>query len=290
MKKLKLFLTLSALVFVTSNAMAQADSTAKDTSTYIVLTNDGGEFIGKIISDDGRELQLNTINKGLVIIPKYAIKSITKANADNLRGGEYFFENPHASRYFYTPTGYGMKKGTGYVQTIWGLYYQLQYGITDNFSFGVSTTIVGSPIMFTPKYSHEINPKLHLAVGAQFGFETYSAIAGDPALLGIGYASLTTGSKEDNMTFGLGYAQASFDGESGGGAAVSVAGVTRLAKKISLMGEFWYLPTEGTLFGGPGLRIMRKTDNILDVGFWVVGFQGDFIPLPIPFVSYTWSL
>lgn len=290
MKKLKVVFTLLALVCVTSYASAQSDSTAKDTSTYIVLTNDGGEFIGKIESDDGRELKLLTINKGVVIVPKYAIKSMEKANSDNVRGGEYFFENPHASRYFYTPTGYGIKKGTGYVQTIWGMYYQLQYGITDNFSMGVSTSIVGTPITLTPKYSFEINPKLHLAIGAQIGTETYTAVMGEPVLLGIGYASLTTGSKEDNVTFGLGYAGVTFDGDGYGGAAVSIAGVTRLAKKLSLMGEFWFLPSEGVAFGGPGLRIMRKKENIIDFGFWVVGFEGEFIPLPIPFFSYTWSL
>jgi hypothetical protein len=293
MKKLKVTLTLLALVCITNMAKAQSDSTSssvKDTSTYIILTNDGGEFIGKIESDDGRELKLMTIIKGVVIVPKYAIKSMTKANQDNLRGGEYFFENPHASRYFYTPTGYGIQKGTGYVQTIWGLYYQLQYGVTDNFSIGVSTSIFGTPITLTPKYSFEINPKLHLAIGAQVGTETYTAVLGEPVLLGIGYASLTTGSKEDNVTFGLGYAGATFDGDAYGGPAVSIAGVTRLAKKLSLMGEFWILPSEGIAFGGPGLRIMRKKENILDVGFWVFGFEGEFVPLPIPFVSFTWAL
>jgi len=213
---------------------------------------------------------------------------MTKANQDNLRVGEYFSENPHASRYFYTPTGYGIKKGTGYVQTIWGVYYQLQYGITDNFSMGVSTTFIGTPITLTPKYSFEINPKLHMAVGAQFGIETYSTGGGNPVLLGIGYTSLTAGSREDNLTFGLGYAQIYFDGESGGGAAISIAGVTRVAKKISLMGEFWILPKVGIQFGGPGVRIIRKKENILDFGFWVVGSGGFFVPAP--FFSYTWTL
>lgn len=290
MKKIKVLLTLMALVCVTYNAQAQADSTAKDTSIYIIITNDNGEFIGKIESDDGREIKLQTIKKGVVIIPKYAIKSITKSTQDNLKNGEYYFENPHASRYFYTPTAYGIKKGTGYVQTVWGLYYQLQYGVTDDFSIGISTSIIGNPITLTPKYSFEINPKLHLAIGAQVGIETYSTLLGEPTILGIGYASLTAGSKEDNVTFGLGYAGISFFDESYGGVAVSAAGVTRIAKKISLMGEFWYLPSEGVIFGGPGLRIMRKTDNIIDVGFWVVGFEGSVFPLPIPFFSYTWGL
>ncbi len=291
MKKIKIILRLLVLVCLTNIANAQSDSTSsevKDTSTYIVITNDGGEFIGKIESDDGRELKLMTINKGAVIIPKYAVKSMTKANLDNMRGGEYFSENPHASRYFYTPTGYGIKKGEGYVQTIWGVYYQLQYGITDNFSLGVSTTFIGTPITLTPKYSFEINPKLHIAVGAQIGIETYTTVNGNPILLGIGYTSLTAGSKEDNLSIGLGYAQISFDGENGGGAAVSLAGITRVAKKISIMGEFWVFPKDGVLFGGPGLRIIRKKENILDFGFWVVGSGGDFIPGP--FLSYTWAL
>lgn len=288
MKKLKVILTLMALVCVTNIANAQADSTAKDTSKFIVITNDGGEFIGTIESDDGRELKLQTIDKGVVIIPKYAIKSITKANNDNLINGVYFFENPHSSRYFYTPSGYGIKKGEGYVQTIWGVYYQLQYGITDNFSIGASTTIIGSPLTFTPKYSYEIKPKLNIAVGAQVGTETYSLVNGRKPFLGIGYASLTKGSKENNLTFGVGYAFLRFDDQQEGGAAFSVAGITRLAKKISMMGEFWVIPNQEILFGGPGVRIMMKRENILDFGVWVMGDGNNYIPAP--FLSYTWSL
>lgn len=256
---------------------------------YIIITSDGGEHIGTIISDDGREIKLNTDKKGIIFIPKYTIKTMEKVNDNNVLNGEYLFENPHASRYFYTPTGFALKKGTGYVQTIWGFYYHLQYGITDNFSLGVATTFIGMPITITPKYTFDLKDNLKLAIGAQVGALTWLSMEENP-LLGIGYASITSGTKENNVTLGAGYSFINIDGETFNGVAISAGGTARLAKKISLIGEFWMLPESKVVFGGPGVRIMRKEDNAIDFGFWVVGFDGEVVPVPIPVVSFTWGL
>lgn len=212
-----------------------------------------------------------------------------KANSNNIQNGEFIFENPHASRYFYTPTGYALKKGEGYVQTIWGFYYHLQYGITENFSLGLATTFIGMPVTISPKYTFDLKENLKLAVGAQVGALTWLSTQENP-LLGIGYATITSGSKENNVTLGAGYSFINIGGETFNGYAIAGGGTTRLAKKISLMGEFWMLPESRVVFGGPGVRIMRKSDNALDFGFWVVGFEGEFVPVPIPVMSFTWAL
>lgn len=272
--------------------MAQVETPADSAKVrYVIETNDGGEHIGYILADDGREVKFQTENKGVIFIPKYTIKSMKPLKDENYKNGEYLFQNPHASRYFYTPTGYALEKGEGYVQTIWGFYYQLQYGITDNFSLGIGTTFIGMPITLTPKYTFDLKEKLKLSVGAQVGTLTWLPITGlENPLMGIGYSTLTSGSKEHNVTLGVGYASINIDGQSEGGWAISAGGTTRLAKKISLVSEFWFLPESGVVFGGPGVRVMRKKDNALDFGFWMIGYEGEFVPFPIPMMSWTWGL
>jgi opacity protein-like surface antigen len=249
----------------------------------VITTNDGGEHIGYIITDNGREIELMTEKKGKVFIPKYAIKSMVKLNTDNYKDGVYLFSNPHASRYFYTPSAFALEKGDGYVQTIWFFYYQLQYGITDNFSLGVSTTFLGNPVAITPKYTIKTKKEnVNFAIGAQMGTTTWGfGFDNTRPFLGIGYGVMTVGSKENNVTFGGGYAFATFEGESQDGVALALGGSQRVAKSISLMAEFWY---------GPGVRILREQKNAWDFGFWVVGDDGGVLPIPLPYLSFTWKL
>jgi len=68
-----IIVTLLALMFLLgNNAIAQIDTTKITTNKiFIIITYDGGEFIGKIIFQDAKEVIIETIDRGQVSIPKY---------------------------------------------------------------------------------------------------------------------------------------------------------------------------------------------------------------------------
>lgn len=76
--KKKLLFTISLFILmIISVTDAKAQNGGSDsTKTYLVVKNDGTELIGKILSDDGREVLLLTEAMGKIFIPKSDIKSI----------------------------------------------------------------------------------------------------------------------------------------------------------------------------------------------------------------------
>ena len=69
---------------------------------FLITKTDGGEFIGEIISDDGREMLLMTATIGKIYINKSDISRITFVDekSTNKVGGEFRAEGPFTTRYF----------------------------------------------------------------------------------------------------------------------------------------------------------------------------------------------
>ena len=73
-----------ALCFLGSQSVfAQTPSTtapSTDTTKYLIVKNDGNEYVGQILSDDGREVLIETKSLGKIYIPKSDIKSMRPIN------------------------------------------------------------------------------------------------------------------------------------------------------------------------------------------------------------------
>jgi len=65
-------------------ANGQVDTTKTTSKLYIITTNTGGEFIGKIISHDAKEILIETQDRGQVFIPKFEIKEIKELETGEL--------------------------------------------------------------------------------------------------------------------------------------------------------------------------------------------------------------
>ena len=195
------------------------------------------------------------------------------------------FPNPHPSRYFYTPSAIPMDKGEVYIQSVYGLAYQVQFGVTENFSIGATTTLLATPLALTAKYSIKIDEKNTLAFGGLAGIVGW----GTQTNLGIGFGAFTHGTKESNVTFAAGYAWINTKEDNGGGNSpvMSLSGNQRLSKNLSLMGELWYLPEAGVFFGGPCFRLYKSKKSSFDFGIWCIGVE-DKNPF-IPVVGYTYN-
>ncbi|MBM3418968.1 MAG: hypothetical protein FJY17_08645, partial [Bacteroidetes bacterium] len=94
--------------FVTFSFLAQTIS--KD-SIYVIKKANGVELIGKLISDDGREVLLMTDKMGKVYISKSDIISMKLIEEGDMVNGEYIEEGPFTTRYSFTTNAFPVKKG-----------------------------------------------------------------------------------------------------------------------------------------------------------------------------------
>lgn len=120
MKKQYLFhlcLTLALYFFGSQSAFAQVPnsepntSTSGDTTKYVVIRNNGIEYVGLLLSDDGREVLIMTQTLGKVYIPKSDIKSIKPLDySEEVKKGEYTGGGVFATRYQFTTSCFPIKK------------------------------------------------------------------------------------------------------------------------------------------------------------------------------------
>ena len=287
----------SVMSQVNSQPAIDSSNTADTTLKYVVVELENNTSItGKKVSDDGREIGIMTVDKGLILIPKYQIRTITVSATMPTVGGKRVFPNPHPSRYFYSPSGIPLKKGEGYIQAIYYLAFQGQYALTDHWSIGVTTTYIACPLLINAKYTNTLHKSadgkknVYLATGIQAGSLTW---INPGTYLGLGYAGLTFGNSESNITINGGVlASSSSDNYYSSGRssasqpAISLSWNQRVSSNASFMGEVWLLGN--TIIGGPGMRFYSGRKNTVD--FAILGgadlSYGDGI-FGIPFISWT---
>ena len=158
MKSLKAYF--AVIAFITLFVNDSISQKFQDSTLYSIETSDGNEYIGKIISRDGDHITLLTDKLGEIKIFTRYIKSIKEISETSFKGGSYWFENPQATRYFWAPNGYGLKKGEAYYENVWIFFNQASVGITDNFSLGAGMvpafifSWAPTPVWITPKFFH----------------------------------------------------------------------------------------------------------------------------------------
>lgn len=250
----------------------------------IVIKNDGTEFIGYIISQDEREVLLDTETLGQVVIPKHEIREIREVDQKDMKDGVFMSSNVFSSRYFLTTNGLSMKKGENYA--LINLYGpEAHFCLADNFTLGGLTSWVGVPLIVSLKYSIHVNENLHFGLGALVGTLSWLSFG---SVGGLAYGSVTVGNHINNLTFSGGYAAVT-DGEdiSGSEPLFSVAGMVRLGKNISLVADsFIYAGENPFALVMPGLRFSRTERKAFQFGFAGVIVEGEAIPFPIPVLGW----
>lgn len=202
-----LFSTLLLLFAFVSISYAQPGSATK----VIQLTN-GNEYTGTILSDDGREILIETAALGKIYIKKSEIKSISDYKEDDfvVLNSEKVKSNPFSTRYSFTTNALPIKKKENYYMiNLWGPEFHI--AVADNFNIGVMTTWIGSPFALAAKYSFQTkNPKLNFSIGEIAGNGGYI----DPqTLISLSFGNVTYGDRDRNVTLGVGYGVFDFDQE-----------------------------------------------------------------------------
>ncbi len=258
-----------ALAFLLSISFESYTQELQDSTLYSIETRDGNEYLGKILSRDQERIILLTDNLGELTIAVKNIKRIEKVVESSMKDGRYWFENPQATRYFWAPNGYGLKKGEAYYQNVWILFNQVSVGVTDNFTIGAGMMPlfffgVPTPVWITPKFSIPVKKdKFNVGLGVLAG-----TILGEGTSLGLLYGSATFGSKNDNLTIGLGYGFA--DGELAKSPVINVSGMKRIGPRGYLLTENYYFTLDGESVGMisfGGRKIVKKIS--LDFGGFI---------------------
>jgi len=109
--------------------------------------------------------------------------------------------NEHDSRYFFAPSAFNLKKGELYYNAVYFVLHDIQYGVSDNFSMGIGTSIAGMPLYLTPKLSFHLNEKNALGIGDLPMFGTW----GTNFMGNLAYGVYTRGDVNGNFTIGAGH-------------------------------------------------------------------------------------
>ena len=281
---------LAVFCFYPNSSYSQTgqDSTYVDENKLVVVKkHDGVTYVGKILSQDAREVLIETKELGQVVIPKHEIKSIKEIQPGELSSSmEYIGAEVFATRYFISTNGLPIEKGDSYVQ--WSLFGpDLQFGVGKNFGIGIMTSWLGIPIIGSAKYSIPLSDKLHLGVGTLLGTGSW---ASPDFGIALPFAALTYGNRTRNLTFSGGYGAVFNDYELTERALFSVAGMAKVSKKISLVFDSFIMPPDGNGSGFalliPGLRVQTESDKAFQFGFAGMVIEGEAFPLPIPMFQW----
>ncbi|MDX1652250.1 MAG: hypothetical protein R3277_07150 [Brumimicrobium sp.] len=288
------------LFFLAPLSFAQNDTIKKkDTLSYRIIKTDGSEIIGKIISEDRREVLVLTSDNREIYIPQHVIKEIIPIKKEEFNSlGQFVGEDKFATRYFITTNGLPIKKGEHYIQ--WNLFGpDFQFAVGKNFGLGVMTSWMGIPIIGTVKKSFRLGENTHLAIGGLLGSGTWAAPDYGGALP---FATFSVGNRRVNAAVSAGYGAIWLSGDGSGRALTSLAGMVKISPKLSFVFDsFILLPNTYVRYGSkyynplialiiPGMRWHQDEGKAFQFGFTGVVVENELFPLPIPMVQWYRSL
>ncbi|MBD1398464.1 hypothetical protein H9Q13_14930 [Pontibacter sp. JH31] len=274
-----------------NSSYAQTDTTLTKSvvgKRWIVETRDGSTIQGVFLGQTEGGIRLRTDSAGEVVIPHAQIRSTKVVDESRMRNGEYWFENPNATRYLFSPSAFSLKKGEAYYQNTYLVLNSFNIGITDNITMGggfeLISTFSGSPAFYlTPKATFEINEKWRAGGGLLYA--NVIGIEEDFSGLGIGYGIVTYGNSDDNATLGVGYGFV--DGEFSSKPVITLSGMKRVSRRIGLVTENWLVPTD-SYYGvvSYGLRFMGERLTV-DLAFINNREIAEEIAIGIPYVDFV---
>jgi hypothetical protein len=278
------------------------DTTKFNSSTlFIVIKNDGTEFVGNILKLDARELLINSVKLGMVYIPKHEISTIKEIKPGEFKNGVYFSEEVFATMYFINTNALPLAKNENFVQ--WNLFGpNFQFSAAKNFGVGMMTSWVGIPVIANIRYSIPLSDKLNVGLGAIAGTGSW---AFSKAGIVMPFASLTVGTRRSNISFGYGYGQLwNRSGMGSGRSLLTIAVLKKITQKISLVFDSFIIPPgtdylTSTTNGGviannrpglslicPGFRWQRHVNSTMQFGFMGIVYNQKSVPVPVPMVQW----
>lgn len=181
--------------------------TGNDLQLSILDCNDkeaGSKNLGSRIltaADSEKALLLHFAIAEIVKNPYTYIAEVTPSSTPQEAGLAISDPGQHRSRYIFAPSSYNLEKGELYYNTLYFFLHDVQYGMSDQFSLGMGTTIIGFPFYVTPKLTLPVNERSVFALGDMLIIGTWgSRFTGN-----LLYLTYTRGDIHNNFTVGGGY-------------------------------------------------------------------------------------
>ena len=183
---------------------AEGDSLSSK-NLFLIIKNDGGEYIGEIISDDGREILVITKQVGKLYLNKSEISSISKVEEkiSSIKNGEFRASGPFTTRYYFTNNALPIKRNENY-----GLIHvygpEVHLSVANKTSVGVMASWIASPIALALKQQILSYKKFHFSIGSIMGSSGY--INQGQTYGGLHWGTITLGDRSSNISFSAGIA------------------------------------------------------------------------------------
>ena len=266
---------------------------ADTTLLYYLKTYNGKEFFGYLVSMNSKEVILKIKDGEEISIPSYRVQQFRSITPDQITSrGEFARETLFSTRYMYSSNALPLKQGENYaVYHLFGP--EAQFGLNDNFSAGVITTWLIAPVMFSMKYSFNLNENSHLAAGLLMGSGSYNSPETGTSVPFLAY---TLGNRQRNINLSVGYGfMFGKDKESGRRIkqevpVASLGGMLNLSLKASLIFDSMIISevssSKDMMYTySIGVRVHTKEDRAFQFGFTNL-FVGDNSVPVIPTMSW----
>jgi hypothetical protein len=251
-------------------------------------TRDGNGYTGEVLSSDSVKVVFKADKLGEITVLRSEVLTLEPLEVKQLKDGKYWFPNPQSTRYFFSPNGYGLKKGEGYYQNIWVLMNSVAIGLTDHVSVGagmIPTFLFAgevTPVWLTAKVSIPVvEDKFNVGAGLLAG----TAVGEPDTGFGIFYGLATIGSKDRNVTLGGGYGFA-VDSKTGS-PMFNLSGMFRVGPRGYLITENYLFVSEfsSTLVLSLGGRTIIKGAG-LDYGL-IIPVDAEIRLIAVPWLGIT---
>ena len=225
------------------------------TKTIKIELKDGSALIGKIITEDEKEVSFKTLSNIEIKIP---IDQIVKRKiiSSKIVKGKVWNTDPNKTRLFFAPTGKALKAGNGYFSAYEIFFPFFAIGVTDFFTIAGGISLIPGAdeqvIYFAPKITPYETDNFSISGGVLY-IQIPDASSGVGVLYGVSSYNYKDVS---SITIGLGYG---FSGGDFTDKPVLVLGwENRVSKSLKIISENWFF------FGGEihpisfGLRFFGK--------------------------------
>ena len=213
----------------------------------------------------------------------------------------------HKTRYFFSPSSFSLEEGELYYNTLYFFTHDLQYGVSEEFSRGMGTTIGMWPFYLTPKLSIPVNDISSFALGDLLMIGTW----GTKFFGNLLYATYTVGGERKNMTVGGGYLYTG-DGEITSTThtpVLNLSGLAEFSDHIYFISENYitqvalketayhktdyrseiYSRNMFAIFGMSGFRFINRRKDVISWQLGLAYLYSSFGPVPDKYNPIFWE-
>jgi hypothetical protein len=252
----------------------------------VVVLKDGQKLKGKLVSQDASGVTIESSGARMQF-PSASVQAVAVPGSEAAEGA--WPRDPNRTRYLYSPSGFMLRQGEGYLSQTELLLTTVGFGLTDWLTLQAGTILPWliyepSTLPFTVALKVGGSPSeyVHLAGG----FQAFAAPGLATGAAGLLFGTVTLGTQDLNLGISAGPPFAIGTGTSElGKVVVSVSGNWRVARSIALVSENWFAQVDGSTewIGSAAVRFIGDRLGV-DAGFLFASGT----TFPVPWLDFTW--